>query len=43
VKKDYEQNKIHPKDLKMATSRYLNEIISPVREYLYNNVPKFNF
>jgi tyrosyl-tRNA synthetase len=43
VKKDYEQNKIHPKDRKMATSRYLNEIISPVREYLYNNVPKFNF
>jgi tyrosyl-tRNA synthetase len=43
VKKDYEQNKIHPKDLKMATSRYLNEIIFPVREYLYNNVPKFNF
>jgi tyrosyl-tRNA synthetase len=43
VKKDYEQNKIHPKDLKMATSRYLDKIISPVREYLGNNIPNFNF
>jgi tyrosyl-tRNA synthetase len=43
VKKDYEQNKIHPKDLKIATSKYLNELISPVREYLYNNMPTSNF
>jgi tyrosyl-tRNA synthetase len=41
VKKDYEQNKIHPKDLKITTSRYINEIISPVREYLRNNMPNF--
>jgi tyrosyl-tRNA synthetase len=39
VEKDYEQNKIHPKDLKLTTSRYLNEIISPVRDYLYNKLP----
>ena len=39
LQKEYEQNKIHPKDLKMTTSRYLNEIISPVRDYLYNEIP----
>lgn len=39
LQKDYEQNKIHPKDLKMTTSRYLNEIISPVRDYLHNETP----
>jgi tyrosyl-tRNA synthetase len=39
LKKDYEHNKIHPKDLKLATSRYLNEIISPVRDYLHNKLP----
>jgi len=39
LQKDYEQNKIHPKDLKLTTSRYLNEIISPVRNYLHNEIP----
>lgn len=39
IKKDYEQNKIHPKDLKLTTSKYLNEIISPVRDYLHNKLP----
>ncbi len=39
LQKDYEQNKIHPKDLKMTASRYLNEIISPVRDYLHNEIP----
>ncbi len=43
VKKDYEQEKIHPKDLKLTTSRYLNEIVSPVRDYLNNNMPNYNF
>jgi tyrosyl-tRNA synthetase len=43
VKKDYEQNKIHPKDLKLTTSKYLNEIISPVRDYLNNSMPNYNF
>ena len=43
VKKDYEQNKIHPKDLKLTTSRYLDKIVSPVREYLQNNMPDSNF
>lgn len=38
LQKEYEQNKIHPKDLKMTTSRYLNEIISPVRDYLHNEI-----
>lgn len=36
IKNDYEQNKIHPMDLKVATSRYLNKIISPIRSYLKN-------
>lgn len=39
LKKDYENNKIHPKDLKMATSKYLNEIITPVRNYLNEFLP----
>ncbi|MBA3978451.1 MAG: tyrosine--tRNA ligase [Nitrosopumilus sp.] len=39
LQKDYEQNKIHPKDLKMATSKYLNDIISPVRDYLCDEIP----
>ncbi len=43
VKKDYEQNKIHPQDLKLTTSRYLDKIVSPVREYLQNNIPDSNF
>ncbi|MGN6614306.1 MAG: tyrosine--tRNA ligase [Candidatus Nitrosocosmicus sp.] len=43
IKKDYEFNKIHPKDLKLATSRYLDKIIAPVRDYLYNNIPDFKF
>jgi tyrosyl-tRNA synthetase len=43
IKKDYEHNKIHPKDLKLATSRYLDKIIAPVRDYLYNNIPDFKF
>jgi tyrosyl-tRNA synthetase len=43
IKKDYENNKIHPKDLKMTASRYLDKIIAPVRDYLYNNIPDFKF
>ena len=39
VKNDYEQNKIHPMDLKAATSRYLDKIISPIRSYLQNDNP----
>ncbi len=30
----FEQGSIHPMDLKMATSGYLNKIISPIRNYL---------
>ncbi len=41
IKKDYEQNKVHPKDLKIATAKYLNEIITPVRDYLYNSIPEY--
>jgi len=41
IKLDYEQNKIHPKDLKLTTSRYLNKIISPVRACLQNNIVQF--
>jgi tyrosyl-tRNA synthetase len=40
LQKDYDQNKIHPKDLKVTASRYLNEIISPVRNYLHNEIPE---
>ncbi|MER5175256.1 MAG: tyrosine--tRNA ligase [Candidatus Nitrosocosmicus sp.] len=43
VKKDYVQSKIHPKDLKLTTSRYLDKIVSPVREYLQNNMPDSTF
>lgn len=43
IKRDYEQNKIHPKDLKITTSKYLNKIIAPVRDYLQNNVSDFEF
>ena len=39
VKNDYEQDKIHPMDLKAATSRYLDKIISPIRSYLQNDNP----
>ena len=37
--KDDEQDKIHPMDLKAATSRYLDKIISPIRNYLQNDNP----
>jgi len=39
LKNDYEQDKIHPMDLKAATSRYLDKIISPIRNYLQNDNP----
>lgn len=39
VKNDYEQDKIHPMDLKAATSKYLDKIISPIRSYLQNDNP----
>jgi len=39
LKNDYEQDKIHPMDLKAATSRYLDKIISPIRSYLQNDNP----
>ena len=40
IKTAFEQGKIHPMDLKAATSRYLNEIISPVRNYLNQDEEK---
>lgn len=40
LKLDYEQNKIHPMDLKIATAKYLNEIISPIRNFLKNDIPE---
>jgi tyrosyl-tRNA synthetase len=39
IKNDYEQDKIHPVDLKAATSRYLDKIISPIRSYLQDDNP----
>lgn len=41
LQKDYVQNKVHPKDLKMTTSRYINEIISPIRDHLHNEIPDY--
>jgi len=41
IKLDYEQKKIHPKDLKLTTSRYLDKIISPVRRHLQNDIVQF--
>ena len=40
VKVDFEKGLIHPMDLKMSTSRYLDKIISPVRDYLKNDYSK---
>ena len=39
LKNDYEHDKIHPMDLKAATARYLDKIISPIRSYLQNDNP----
>ena len=33
LQRDYEREKIHPVDLKTATSRYLNKIIDPIRKH----------
>jgi len=41
IKLDYEQKKIHPKDLKLTTSRYLDKILSPVRKHLQDNIIQF--
>jgi tyrosyl-tRNA synthetase len=41
IKLDYEQKKIHPKDLKLTTSRYLDKILSPIRSHLQNNIVQF--
>ncbi|HYF99250.1 MAG TPA: tyrosine--tRNA ligase [Candidatus Saccharimonadales bacterium] len=40
VKIAFEQGIIHPMDLKMTTSRYLNKIISPIRDHLQNDYTK---
>jgi tyrosyl-tRNA synthetase len=40
IKAAFEQGSIHPMDLKVATSRYLNKIISPVRNYLNQDEQK---
>jgi tyrosyl-tRNA synthetase len=37
---DFETGKIHPMDLKMSTSIYLDKIVSPVRTYLENDYRK---
>ncbi len=37
VKIAFEQGNIHPMDLKMTTSIYLNKIISPIRDHLQND------
>jgi tyrosyl-tRNA synthetase len=33
LKKVYDEGKLHPMDLKNATSKYLNEMIAPAREH----------
>lgn len=35
-KREYERGKIHPKDLKEAVARYLNQIVEPVRRHFEN-------
>lgn len=40
IKTAFEQGSIHPMDLKIATGKYLNKIISPVRDYLSQYVQK---
>jgi len=37
LESDYRAGKIHPLDLKNATSRALNEILKPIREHFQNN------
>lgn len=40
LKVDFENGRIHPMDLKMSTSIYLDKIIAPVRNYLENDYRK---
>ncbi|RLE59944.1 MAG: tyrosine--tRNA ligase, partial [Thermoprotei archaeon] len=37
VKRDYERGRIHPLDLKESVTKYLIEILKPVREYFEKN------
>ncbi len=37
VKRDYERDRIHPLDLKESVTKYLIEILKPVREYFEKN------
>jgi tyrosyl-tRNA synthetase len=36
LENDYNQKKIHPKDLKDSVSIYLNKVIEPIRNHFSN-------
>ena len=37
IEKDYQEEKLHPGDLKKSTCMYINEILEPVRQYFKDN------
>ena len=37
LEKNYREGKLHPMDLKLAVAKYLNEILTPVREHFEKN------
>jgi tyrosyl-tRNA synthetase len=42
IEHDFVKNKIHPIDLKNATSIYMNKIIEPIRNHFKDRKPKFD-
>ena len=37
LEKDFAEEKIHPKDLKLSITNHINELLKPVRDYFDNN------
>jgi tyrosyl-tRNA synthetase len=42
IEKDFTEKKVHPIDLKNATSVYINKIVEPVRSYFHGKEPYFS-
>jgi tyrosyl-tRNA synthetase len=42
IERDFTERKVHPIDLKNATSIYINKIVKPVRSYFDGNEPDFS-
>jgi tyrosyl-tRNA synthetase len=42
IERDFTQRKIHPIDLKNATSIYINKIVEPIRSYFDGKEPYFD-